>query len=370
MKIKTGILTSSRADYGIYKPLLSKLSLDNRFDLTIIAFGMHLQKQHGCTIDAIRADHFGNIHEVEGMPEKDSQLEIGRGYGQLIVHFSEYWSQNEFDFVFALGDRFEMSAAVQAGIPFGVNFSHLHGGETTLGAIDNIYRHQITLVSSNHFVATQSFKEKVESITGKEEGVYSVGALSLDGIEKIQLPSWDTVRQKFKIPDKKFILVTFHPETVRVEKNEEYCQVVFETLEILCKQVHIVITLSNADTMGSLYRNSSIALKEKHPHNISIVHSFGKEYYFTAMNASEMLLGNTSSGIVEAASFNKYVINVGDRQAGRQRSKNVIDVPFNKIRIIDCFREIQEDSFFSGKNEYYKSNTAYEIIEILANKRF
>ena len=145
MKIKIGVLTSSRADYGIYKPLLEKLSRDNRFNLIIIAFGMHLQKHHGFTISEIRRDNFGAIHTVLGMPDKDSPIEISKGYGALIINFSEYWSLNKFDHVFALGDRFEMSAAVQAGIPFEVNFSHIHGGETTLGAIDNIYRHQIKL---------------------------------------------------------------------------------------------------------------------------------------------------------------------------------------------------------------------------------
>ena len=141
--MKIGILTSSRADYGIYRTLLKLLSKDDRFDLILIVFGMHLQPQHGSTVEFIKKDNFGIIHEVQGMPNKDSMKAISSGYGQLINNFSSYWDLNKFDCVFALGDRFEMSAAVQSGIPFEVFFAHIHGGETTFGAVDNIYRHQI-----------------------------------------------------------------------------------------------------------------------------------------------------------------------------------------------------------------------------------
>ena len=369
MKIKTGILTSSRADYGIYKPLLSKLSEDDRFDLTIIAFGMHLQKHFGSTIEAIRKDDFGTIHEVFGMPEKDTELDIGKGYGELIVKFSEYWSNHQFDNVFTLGDRFEMSAAVQAGIPFRVNFSHIHGGETTLGAIDNIYRHQITLASSNHFVATQCFAEKVSDLIGSKQNILNVGALSLDGFENLILPEWTAVMKEFNIPSENFILVTFHPETVNVNMNKYYCKVIYEVLEKISQNDHIVITMANADTMGSLFRETSKELKEKYPNKISLVESFGKENYFSAMKASKFLIGNTSSGILEAASYGKFVVNVGTRQLGRLQSGNVINTDFNKKQIIAAVEKIKIDKNFRGVNKYYKPNTANNIIKFLFNER-
>jgi len=365
--MKIGVLTSSRADYGIYKLLLSKLSNDDRFDLAIIVFGMHLQKQHGETIKEIESDGFGVIHKVQGMPINDMPVDISQGYGKLIIEFSNYWKENQFDYVLALGDRFEMSAAVQAGIPFGVLFAHLHGGETTLGAIDNIYRHQITLASKIHFVATDIYRDKVIDIVGDSSKVFNVGALSIDGFNDLMLPDWNDVRVKFGIPDKPFILVTFHPETIQIARNELYSSIVFETLEELCQANQIVITLSNADTMGKYYRDMAHMLKKKHSDSITLVDSFGKENYFSAMKSSKFLLGNTSSGILEAASFGKFVINVGKRQEGRLRSANVFDLNFIKDEIINCVKKIEENSVYKGSNKYFKNNTAENIIKKLLN---
>ena len=367
--MKIGVLTSSRADYGIYKQLLSKLAKDDRFELIIIAFGMHLLKEHGNTIEAIEKDKFGTIHKVLGMSNKDSEMEIAKGYGNLIVNFSDYWNQNKFDFVLALGDRYEMSAAVQSTIPFNVKMAHLHGGETTLGAIDNVYRHQITLASKLHFVSSDVFAKKVEDIIGVKENIYNVGSLSIDGLEDLSLPSWKSVMKEFAIPSESFILVTFHPETIDLEKNKEYCEVIYKTLEEISQNNYIVITMANADTMGSLFRETSKKLKEKNPNKFALVESFGKENYFSAMKASKLLIGNTSSGIIEAASFSKFVINVGNRQLGRLQSGNVINVDFNKNQIIKGVEEIEKNQIFKGTNKYYKKNTANKIIEILTNDR-
>ncbi|MFK8060268.1 MAG: UDP-N-acetylglucosamine 2-epimerase [Polaribacter sp.] len=367
--MKIGVLTSSRADYGIYKQLLSKLSKDDQFQLVIIVFGMHLLKEHGDTVKVIEKDNFGIIHKVLGMPNKDSEMEIAKGYGNLIINFSDYWSKNKFDYIIALGDRYEMSAAVQATIPFNLKIAHLHGGETTLGAIDNIYRHQITLASKAHFVSSDVFAEKVSNLIGSKLNIFNVGALSLDGFEYLILPEWSAVMKEFNIPTQNFTLVTFHPETVNVNKNKEYCKVIYKALEEISHNNHIVITMANADTMGSLYRETSKELKEKYPNKITLVESFGKENYFSAMKASKFLIGNTSSGILEAASYGKFVVNVGSRQLGRLQSGNVINVDFNKDQIIDAVEQIKIDGNFRGVNKYYKPNTANNIIEFLSNER-
>ena len=172
--MKIGILTSSRADYGIYLPLLEKLKVHKRFHLEIIVFGMHLQSSQGNTVDEISNDGYNVIHKVGVMPEKDRVIDISKGYGNLVVDFAAFWSQNNFDVVFALGDRWEMSAAVQASIPFELKIAHIHGGETTLGATDNIYRHQITLASTYHFTAAEAFSDRVISILGSNKNVHTV----------------------------------------------------------------------------------------------------------------------------------------------------------------------------------------------------
>ena len=174
--MKIGILTSSRADYGIYLPLLQKLKLDSFFDLEIIAFGTHLSKFHGYTLDQIENDGYSKIHKISSLISNDDEQSIATSYGLTVLKFAYFWANNQFDMVFCLGDRFEMSAAVQAGIPFGVKFSHIHGGETTLGAIDNIYRHQISLASQFHFTSSDIYSDKIAHLKGNIKNVYTVGA--------------------------------------------------------------------------------------------------------------------------------------------------------------------------------------------------
>lgn len=364
-KLSIGLLTSSRADYGIYKPLLKSISRDKMIDLTIIVFGMHLKKKYGKTVHQINQDKFGNIDIVEGMSDKDSPLDIAVSYGQLIKNFSQYWAKNRYDYVIALGDRFEMSAAVQSGIPFEVKFIHLHGGEKTLGSLDNIYRHQITLASKIHFVATDQYLKKVYNIIGSKENIYNHGALSLDGIDEIELPKWSNVCEKFGINHDDYILVTFHPETVGLDKNKDFSNIVFETLAKISEDTNIVITMPNADAAGDLYRNSMIKLSKLYSNKISIVENFGRENYFAAMKNASMMIGNTSSGILESASFKKYVINVGDRQKGRLKNKNVFDVPFSKDKIVQKYNSIKKLAEYSGKNIFFKKNTAEKIIDTI-----
>jgi GDP/UDP-N,N'-diacetylbacillosamine 2-epimerase (hydrolysing) len=363
--MKIGVLTSSRADYGIYLPLLEVLKKDIFFDLEIIAFGTHLSDKHGFTLADIIKDEYDTIHEITSLVDDDSEKGIAVSYGNTIIKFSSFWDRHKYDLVFCLGDRFEMSAAVQASIPFGLRLAHLHGGESTLGAIDNIYRHQITLAAQIHFVASDNFLNKVRDIIGSSKAIYNVGALSLDGVKKIILPDWSDVRRLFDIPNKEFILITFHPETKNSSQNKIYIETIYEVLNELCKKYFLVITLSNADTMGSLYRESSKELKTKNPNNITLIENFGKYNYFAAMKASKILLGNTSSAILEAASFGKFAINVGNRQLGRLRSDNILDVPYNKTLIINAIDKIINKSLFTGENKYYKPNTAINIIKII-----
>lgn len=364
--MKIGVLTSSRADYGVYQPLLKKLKGDPRFDLEIISFGMHLQDKQGNTIEAIREDNYNKIYTIGTMPRGDSVFDIASGYGALVSDFALFWKEHTFDLIFALGDRWEMSAAVQASIPFELKIAHLYGGETTLGATDNIYRHQISLVAKYHFTGADLFSERVRELIGKKDGIHTVGSISLENIHNIDLPSWSKVKELFSIPFDEFILVTFHPESVGASKNGNYAQIVFAVLKELSNQQNILITGANSDVMSSLYNQYFERLQKLSPANVKLVPVLGKLNYFKAMQQCSLMLGNTSSGIVEAASFNKWVINVGKRQKGRIRNKNIVDVPFDEQKIIEAISSIRYPMYVDN-NIYYRENSVENIINVIAS---
>jgi GDP/UDP-N,N'-diacetylbacillosamine 2-epimerase (hydrolysing) len=363
--MKIGVLTSSRADYGIYLPLLQKIQLDPFFDLEIIAFGTHLSKFHGYTLHEIEKNNFNTVHTISSLISNDDEQAIATAYGLTTLKFADFWAHHTYDYVLCLGDRFEMSAAVQAGIPFGVKFAHLHGGETTLGAIDNVYRHQITLASTLHFTATEAYKNKVIAITGNEKGVFTEGALSLDNINAFEALDENVFYAKFNIPQKDFALVTFQPETVASQSNIAYAKAMKAALFEIVKDINLVITMPNADTLGTVYRQAKEALKKEHPDNIILIENFGKVNYFSAMKYSKFLIGNTSSGIIEAASFGKYVVNVGKRQEGRAQSANILACSFDVEDIINTVKKAQSLNNYTGDNVYYKPNVADNIIQIL-----
>lgn len=361
--MRIAVLTSSRADYGIYLPLLEKLKDDSFFNLEIIAFGTHLSKFHGYTINDILNDGYKKIHKITSLLVNDDELSVATAYGLTTIRFSEFWDKNKYDLVICLGDRFEMSAAIQAGIPFGIKFAHIHGGETTLGAIDNIYRHQITLASSLHFTSIDEYTNKIEQITGCNSNVYTVGSLSLDEIKNYNPIDREAFYKKFDLKNAPFALVTFHPETVSASKNEEYANEMKKALAEISKDMNVVITMPNADTLGSIYREQINELKKSFPDGVTLIENFGKINYFSAMWYADFLIGNTSSGIIEAASFQKHVINVGDRQKGRSQSKNIVDVPFDSEIMIVETQRVAKLGKFLGVNRYFKGNTSLLIID-------
>lgn len=363
--MRIGILTSSRADYGIYLPLLQKMKLDSFFELEIIAFGTHLSKSHGYTLNEIQKDGYIAIHTISSLISNDDEQTIASSYGLTVLKFAGFWENHKYDLVFCLGDRFEMSAAVQAGIPFGVKFVHIHGGETTLGAIDNVYRHQITLASVLHFTATEVFKNKVADLIGTTAGVFSVGSLSLDNIRSFIPIDKKLFYESFKIPEVDYALVTFHPETVSSEANYQYAKAMKKALAKVAENLFLIITMPNADTLGSVYRERILELKKELPERILLIENFGKVNYFSAMHYSKILIGNTSSGILEAASFGKYVVNVGDRQKGRVQSKNVLNCEFEESAIISAVAKVISFEKYSEDNVYFKQGASSNIIKIV-----
>jgi GDP/UDP-N,N'-diacetylbacillosamine 2-epimerase (hydrolysing) len=367
--MRVGILTSSRADYGIYYSLLRALATDVNTEFGLFVFGTHLSAEHGMTVGQIESDGYPIYERIDTMPAFDDAAGISRAMGKTITNFAAIWERwaGCLDVVIALGDRYEMFAAVAATVSFGVPVAHLHGGETSLGAIDDKFRHAITQMSTLHFTATPAYAEKVAQLIGTDAGIHYVGAPSLDGLAEMPLLTIAEMKHRFGIDfDQPTILSTFHPETVGSEKNENYGKELCRSLNHLTGRYQVVITMPNADTMGSVLRRQYIALAEENKRVIAI-ESFGKIGYFSAMKYCAFLLGNTSSGIIEAASFGKYAINLGDRQAGRAHSKNLLTVPVQQAEIQATVVKLETKNLtYSGANAYLKSgDAATEILHIL-----
>lgn len=363
------VLTSSRADFGIYLPLLKKLKNDVFFNLEIIAFGTHLSAKHGYTKTSILESDFTIKHEIETTPNDDTEEAISRSIGETIIKFATFWTKHKssYDLVLCLGDRYEMFAAVTAGIAFNIKFAHLHAGEKTLGAIDNIFRHAITLASTIHFTSTEEYRERVlEMIDVEEKNVTNVGALSLDNVLSFKPYSKEEMNAKFGIDmDIPTILTTFHPETVASHKNEEYAKTICKVITAYeDSNVQFLITMPNADTAGNIIR-AILNGRLGNQSNVIMVENLGSIGYFSAMKYCKFLFGNTSSGIIEAASFNKYVVNVGDRQKGRTHGANVIDVNIEENSLRQIINELLTKGDWAGSNIYFQENAASRIIDVL-----
>ncbi|MBS1526948.1 MAG: UDP-N-acetylglucosamine 2-epimerase (hydrolyzing) [Bacteroidetes bacterium] len=369
--MRVAILTSSRADYGIYKPLIIALNEHPSFHLSIIAFGSHLSAYHGYTVDEIRKDGFKVDYEIRSVLLTDDEESVATSIGLTMIKFAGFWSDHasQFDWVFCLGDRYEMFAAVMAGLSFGVRFAHIHGGETTLGAIDNTFRHCITLASQLHFVSADVFADRVKAILGEQSNnkdVVVTGALSLDNLRHLKLLTTKEFLDKWSIDlSMPSILITIHPETVNASENATYLEVVKSVINVLKDYYQLIITMPNTDTHGSQYRNLFKALGENDPGKIKLIENFGTQSYFTCINGVKLMIGNTSSGIIEAASFNKYVINLGDRQKGRLHGDNVFDVAYDKGEILNALAHIESLKRESFKNIYFKGGAVDKIIDKL-----
>jgi GDP/UDP-N,N'-diacetylbacillosamine 2-epimerase (hydrolysing) len=208
----------------------------------------------------------------------------------------------------------------------------------------------------------------VRELLGETKNIQTVGALSLDGISKFKPLEKEIFYAKFGIPQNDFALITFHPETISPELNHAHALEMRKSLEYLKGTLHLVITMPNADTMGSIFRKEIGKLKKDFPDKVLCIENFGKDNYFSAMYYSKFLIGNTSSGILEAASFGKYVINVGDRQKGRLQSENTYNVTFKSESIIDVVNHVLDLGEYEGENVYHQIDSAQKIIEVLKNQ--
>jgi GDP/UDP-N,N'-diacetylbacillosamine 2-epimerase (hydrolysing) len=364
--MKVALISCGRSDFSIYFPLIKALQEDTYFKLHIIAFGTHVSVFHGHTVDAFFQHGFPVAYQVESLILGDSAEAIATAMGTTVIKFSSIWSREQYDLIIVLGDRYEMFSAIAASVPFNIPVAHIHGGETTLGAIDDKFRHALTSMSKYHFTSTEGHKKRVTEILGHAENVYNVGALALDNIKKLPLLSIEQFKEKFGVDlSKPTILSTFHPETVSADMNLVYTKEILSAFDELSAHWQILITMPNADTMGNQVRQLIHEYLAKGNDVVVGVESLGLLGYYSCMKYCHFLLGNTSSGIIEAASFGKYVINLGNRQKGREAGQNVLHCAIEKSAIIAMAHTIPSRLPLTDFNIYGKGEAAQQIIKVL-----
>ena len=358
-----GVVTIGRSDYGIYLPVLKKIRSNPLLRLRLIVGGMHLEPKFGNTIENIVRDEFQIDAEVRFSYSGDTPNSIAKTIGGAVAAFSETYAKKRPDILLVLGDRFEMHAAVLAALPFNIPIAHIHGGELTLGAIDNALRYSISACSHLHFVATEEYKRRLEQIGEEPWRVVFSGAPALDSLQETSLLSLSELSRRFELAlNDKPLLVTFHPVTLEYEQTE------FQMTQLL-KAVNefkqpIVFTAPNADTgNGVIWKMiNSYVQENKRAH---LVKNFGSENYFSMMAVSLAMVGNSSSGLIEAPSLQLPVVNIGTRQEGRIRAKNVIDVGCSTQEIAEGIRKAISPQFRSslqGMSNPYGTGRASEVI--------
>jgi GDP/UDP-N,N'-diacetylbacillosamine 2-epimerase (hydrolysing) len=322
-----GIITTSRADFGIYLPLLNALKNDKNFQLLIFAGGMHVSEMYGNSYQLIEAHGFKISEKLPSLSAGDDAESIAKAMGTTTLVFASIWKKyaSKIDLIFVLGDRFEMFAAAASVIPFGIPLAHIHGGETTLGAIDNKFRHALSCLSDFHFTTNAAHKNRVAKIIGSGENVFNVGALGIDSVLNMKLFTLLEFKKSFQFSiDEPYILCTYHPETMNLGANKSN---IAELIKAFMQQpMKVLCTLPNADTEGQIIRKKLLEFEKKYPQKITCYENLGQKGYLTAMKYCSVMVGNTSSGIIESAAFGIPVVNVGNRQQGRLSSNNVVHV--------------------------------------------
>tara|TARA_B110000503_G_scaffold115300_1_gene173558 strand:+ start:2946 stop:4046 length:1101 start_codon:yes stop_codon:yes gene_type:complete len=361
--MEIAILTSSRADFGFYKPLLTLLETQSEIKFKLVVFGTHLSAEHGFTVNEIKDSGYKIFSKVGAVPKGDRAIDIAKTVGNTHLKFAEFWENNKYDLIICIGDRYEMFAAVSSSIPFNIPIAHISGGEETLGAVDNVYRHSLSIMAKYHFTNTKKNLEKVTQIIGTSKNVFHTGSLAVDNINNTKLLNSREFKETFDFNiDTPFILFTFHPETIDYHNNVEYSRIINNFLIDLNSE--ILVTMPNADTMGKVIRDQLIDAANKNK-KIKIIESLGSKGYYTALKNCSMVVGNSSSGIIEAASFSKYVINLGNRQLGREYSNNIIHCKIDKKEIFKAIQLVKKLPKLSSLNIYGDGNASQRIISEL-----
>jgi UDP-hydrolysing UDP-N-acetyl-D-glucosamine 2-epimerase len=363
-----GVVTGGRSDYGIYLPILRRIRQDPDLKLHLIVTGMHLAHQFGFTVKEIQQDGFEIGDRIEMLLMSDTPEGIAKSLGIGVMGFAESYARFRPDILLVLGDRFEMLAAVVAALSFKIPVAHIHGGESTEGAIDELIRHAMTKMSHLHFASTESHARTIIQMGEEPWRVMVSGAPGLDNLSEIHLLSPDELKEHYGITLKQWtLLVTYHSVTLEFEETEAQMHGLLDALsEVDCQ---VIFTYPNADTQNHLITEMIHDFANRCPERSQIVPSLGTRGYFSLISRVSAMVGNSSSGIIEAASFKLPVVNIGNRQRGRLKGKNVIDVGYSKTEIVRGIRQALSGEFKAGlsdlTNPYGDCHAAERIVDRL-----
>ena len=340
---KIAVVTVGRSDYSIYRPLLQALRGHEAFDLSVLVSGMHLEPRFGLTVNVIERDGFAIGGRVAVLQEGDTPQAIAAAMGTGVLGFSKLYAENRPDVLVVLGDRFEMFAAALAAVPFNIPILHLHGGELTEGAMDDRFRHALTKISHLHGVATEAYRQRVIQLGEEPWRVTLCGALSLDNLQKHRAMSREELEEKFGLDlSQPPLLVTLHPTTNEYQQAGAQADVLMRALKVL--NMPVIFTMPNADMAGQEIRDRILAYCQGES-RARWVENFGPEGYFSILGHVAAMVGNSSSGLLEAPSFALPVVNLGCRQKGRLRAGNVIDAHFDVQAVIRAVNQAVSPEF-------------------------
>jgi UDP-hydrolysing UDP-N-acetyl-D-glucosamine 2-epimerase len=360
------IATVGRSDYSIYRSIMEKIDVSPTLDYSLLVSGAHLSKI-GHTVDEIKADQRPIAVEIPLSETSPDQASMAAAMGQAIIGVAEYYSRTRPDILVVLGDRFEMFAIVAATVPFNIPIAHIHGGELSFGAVDDVFRHAITKMSHLHFAATQEYAERIVRMGEEPSRVTVSGAPSLDNVRLTSLPSRADLESRFGIPlARPPLLVTFHPVTRQFGDAEKQIEALLSALSRI--NAPMVFTAPNADSGGAVIRHH-IAEFVAARSDRYLVESFGGLNYLAMLREAAIVIGNSSSGLIETPSFKVPAVNIGDRQKGRTRGMNVIDAPAEAEAIFEGVQKALSNAFRDTlrdtANPYGDGFAAEKIVRVL-----
>lgn len=339
MRRKICIITGTRAEYGLLQWLMKEIKQDDDLELQIIVTGMHLSFEFGLTYKDIEADGFFINEKIEMLLSSDTPQGITKSVGLGTISFADAYTRLLPDIVVVLGDRFEILAAAQAAMLMKIPLAHIHGGEITEGALDDSIRHAITKMSHIHFAATESYYQRIIQMGEEPSKVYNVGALGVEGMNRINVLNLPQFEESVGMKElQKFFLITLHPTTLGHSSAKEQIDVLLEALNHF-QDYKLIFTKTNADENGRIINKTIEEYVALNPHRSSVFISLGQQRYISALKHAAVVVGNSSSGILEAPVFKTPTINIGTRQKGRLKSASIIDCDFIVDDIVQAIQK-------------------------------